>query len=100
MTGRKRQRERRQFSDAYKAEVVNLCRNSGKSIGQVAQELDLTDSAVRRWVAQAEVDEGQREGLTSDEQRELAELRRQNRELREERDILRRATAFFAKETR
>ena len=100
MTGKQGRRGRRQFSDAYKAEVVALCRNGGRSIGQVAEELELTDSAVRRWVAQAEVDEGQREGLSSNERRELAELRRENRELREERDILRRATAFFAKETR
>lgn len=100
MTGKKHPRERRQFSETYKAEVVALCRNSGKSIGQVAQELDLTPSAVWRWVNQAEIDAGEREGLTSDERQELAELRRENRELREERDILRRATAFFAKETR
>jgi transposase len=55
---------------------------------------------VRRWVAQAEIDSGQREGLTTTERAELAQLRRENRILREERDILKRATAFFAKETR
>jgi len=93
-------RPRRSFSDEYKAEVVDLCRHSGKSMAEVARDLDLTESSVRRWVAQAEIDAGRREGLTSDERAELARLRKENRVLREERDILRRATAFFAKETR
>ena len=95
-----RSRERRAFSDAYKAEVVTLCQTSGKSVGEICRDLDLTESAVRRWVAQAETDAGQREGLTSAEREELAHLRREVRVLREERDILKRATAFFAKETR
>ena len=99
MEGKER-RQRRAFSDEYKAEVVALCRSSGQSIGQVAHDLDLTESAVRRWIVQADIDEGRREGLTSCEREELARLRKENRVLREERDILRRATAFFAKETR
>jgi transposase len=93
-------RMRRQFTDAFKADVVELCRSSGKTVGQVAREMDLTETAVRRWVAQAAVDRGEREGLTSDERAELAQLRKENRVLREERDILKRATAFFARETR
>ena len=93
-------RQRRKFSPEYKAEVVNLYRTTDKSISQIVEELDLSDSAVRRWIAQAEVDAGEREGLTTDEREEIAQLRRENRVLREERDILRRATAFFAKETR
>lgn len=93
-------RQRRKFSPEYKAEVVNLYRTTDKSIGQIVEELDLRESAVRRWIAQAEVDAGEREGLTTDEREEIAQLRRENRILREERDILRRATAFFAKETR
>ena len=93
-------RLRRSFTADYKAEVVALCRGSGKSIGQVCRDLDLTETVVRRWVAQAEVDSGQREGLTTSERAELAELRKENRVLREERDILKRATVFFAKETR
>ena len=93
-------RQRRKFSPEYKAEVVNLYRTTDKSISQIVEELDLSDSAVRRWIAQAEVDAGEREGLTTDEREEIAQLRRENRILREERDILRRATAFFAKETR
>jgi len=93
-------RQRRKFSPEYKAEVVNLYRTTDKSITQIVKELDLSESAVRRWIAQAEIDAGEREGLTTDEREEIAQLRRENRILREERDILRRATAFFAKETR
>ena len=93
-------RPRREFSDAYKAEVIELCRTSGKSIAVVARDLDLGETAVRRWVAQAEVDAGRRDGLTSAEREEIARLRKEVRVLREERDILKRATAFFARETR
>ena len=94
-------RKRRAFSSEYKAEVVKLIRDSGKSIGQVAQELDLTESAVRNWVRQAETDEGRGSdgALTSEEREELRRLRRENTRLRMERDILKKATAFFAKES-
>jgi transposase len=95
-----RKRPRRSFSDEYKAEVVELCRTSGKSISEVAGDLGLTVSAVRRWVAQADIDAGRRPGVTSEEHSELVQLRKENRVLREERDILKRATVFFAKETR
>jgi len=91
---------RRVFTAEYKAGVVELCRSGGRSIGQVSRDLGLGETALRRWVAQAEVESGRREGLTTDERAELAQLRRENRILREERDILKRATAFFAKETR
>jgi transposase len=93
-------RPRRSFTDEYKAEVVELCRTSGKSIAQVARDLGLGETAVRRWVTQAEIDAGRRPGLTTEEHAELVALRKENRVLREERDILRRATVFFAKETR
>ncbi|MFZ2055987.1 MAG: transposase [Acidimicrobiales bacterium] len=93
-------RPRRSFSDEYKTEVVELCRTSGKSIAQVARDLGIGETAVRRWVAQAEIDTGRRPGLTTEEHAELVALRKENRVLREERDLLRRATAFFAKETR
>lgn len=66
----------------------------------MCRDLGLGETAVRRWVSQAEVDSGRREGLTTSEREELAFLRRENRVLREEREILKRATAFFAKETR
>ena len=93
-------RPRRSFPDEYKAQVVEFCRTGGRSIGAVARDLDLSETAVRRWVAQAEIDAGRRDGLTTAEREELARLRHENRVLREERDILKRATAFFARETR
>lgn len=93
-------RPRRSFSKEFKAEVVGLVRTSGKPVAAVARDMDLTETAVREWVRQAEVDAGQRAGLTTAEREELATLRRENRILREERDILKRATAFFARETR
>ncbi len=96
-TGR---RVRREFTAAYKTEVVELCRTSGKTVGAVARDLGLTTTAVRRWVAQAEIDSGRRDGLTTAEREELARLRKEVRVLREERDILKRATVFFAAETR
>jgi transposase len=97
---RNKRRDRRSFSPDFKAEIVERCRAGDRSIAQVAQDFDLTVSAVRRWVAQAEIDEGTRPGLTSDERAELAQLRKENRQLREDVGILKRATAFFAKETR
>jgi transposase len=72
--------------------VVELCRTSGKSITEVAGDLGLTVSGVRRWVAQADIDAGRKPGMTSEEHAELVQLRKENRVLREERDILKRAT--------
>jgi transposase len=80
--------------------VVELCRKGDRSVAEVARELDLTETAVRRWVHQAEIDAGHKPGLTSGEHEELVRLRKEVRVLREERDILKRAAAFFAKETR
>ncbi|MGW7318738.1 hypothetical protein [Streptomyces sp. NPDC054854] len=65
-----------------------------------AKDFDLTETAVRSWVRQAEVDAGDRDGLTSSERAEPAVLRRENRRLREDVEVLKRATAFFATETR
>jgi transposase len=96
----RKRRERRTFTDAYKAEVVALCRSSGKTTAEVCRDLGLSQTAVRRWVEQADVDVGKREGLTTAERQELAQLRRENRALREERDLLKRAAAFFAREAR
>jgi transposase len=93
-------RLRRFFPPEYKAEVVELIRSTGKTVGQVARELDLTETAVRQWVRQADLDAGRRhDGLTTAERDELRRLRRENRELREEREILRKAAVFFARET-
>jgi transposase len=93
-------RSRRSFSKEFKVEVVELVRQPGNTVGAVARDLDLTETAVREWVKQADIDDGRRDGLTSSERDELARLRRENRVLREERDILKRAMAFFARETR
>jgi len=93
-------RPRRSFTKAFKAEVVELVRQPGNSAASVARDLDLTETAVRAWVKQADVDDGNREGVTSAQLAELAQLRKEVRVLREERDILKRATAFFARETR
>jgi transposase len=98
--GKKRQRSRRSFSKEFKAEVVELVRSSGRSVPDVCRDLDLSETAVRGWVRQAEVDDGHRDGLSTAEREELAKLRKEVRVLREERDILKRATAFFARETR
>lgn len=97
---KRQQRPRRSFTPEFKAEVVELCRAGDRSIGQVARDLGLTETAVRAWVRQADVDAGRRDGLSTAERQELTGLRKENRILREERDILKRATAFFAKETR
>ena len=98
----KKPRRRRSFTPEFKAEIVELCQRGDRSVGQVARDFDLTETAVREWVKQAERDTGTREdgGLTSTERQELARLRQENRQLREDVGILKRATAFFAKETR
>ncbi len=95
-------RKRRSFTDEYKAEVVELIRKSGKSIGAVAKELDLTETAVRAWVHQAEVDAGRGPAgaLTTAEREEFAQLRKRIKTLEMEREILKKATAFFAKESK
>ena len=98
--GRRKARRRRSFTKEFKAEVVALVRQPGSSVSSVARDLDLTETAVRAWVKQADIDGGHRDGLTTAERAELARLRREVRVLREERDILKRATAFFARETR
>ena len=100
--GKKKPRPRRSFTPEFKAEIVELCQRGDRSIGQVARDFDLTETAVREWVRQAERDAGTRVdgGLTSAEREELNELRREARRLREDVEILKRATAFFAKETR
>ncbi|WP_371773556.1 transposase [Streptomyces sp. NBC_01438] len=100
MGKKKPRRPRRSFTPEFKAQIVGLCRRGDRSVGQVAKALELTETAVRDWVKQAEVDAGERNGLTSSEREELAALRRENRRLREDVDVLKRATAFFAKETR
>jgi|ERR687886_1397014 transposase len=92
-------RRRRSFTADFKSQTVELVRTSGKSVAEVCRDLNLTETAVRRWLAQADIDAGRRDGLTTAEREELAHLRKEVRVLRQERDILAKATAFFAKET-
>ena len=100
--GKKERRSRRSFSDEFKAGAVRLVLEQGKTVAQVARELDLTDSALRGWVERARADAGQGKPgvLTTVEREELTRLRIENRELRMEREILKKAAAFFAKESK
>src|SRR2546425_5719115 len=93
-------RKRRAFTREFKAEAVRLVRESGKSVPTVARELDLTETALRSWVRQAEVDarRGAPGALTTGEREELGQLRPENRELRMERGNLKKTTALFSKE--
>ncbi len=93
-------RAKRSFSDEFRAGAVRLVLDEGKTVAQVARDLDLTPSALRGWVERARADRGQAKPgvLTTAEKDELARLRKENRELRMERDILKKAAAFFAKE--
>jgi transposase len=94
-------RPRRQFSEEFRAQAVRLVLDEGKTVGTVARELDLTPSALRLWVEHARADRtGGKTGLTTAEREELARLRKENRILLEEREILKKATAFFAKQSR
>jgi transposase len=94
----KSRRPRRQFDDDFKTQAVRLVLDEGKSIAATARDLDLTQSALRHWVELARADRTQgRTGLTTSEREELARLRKENRELRTEREILKKAAAFFAK---
>ncbi|WP_432536415.1 transposase [Kineococcus arenarius] len=101
-SSRKPARPRRSFTAEFKTEIVQRCRAGDRSIGQVARDFDLTETAVREWVRAADRDDGGGSGggLSADERQELARLRRENHQLREDVGILKRATAFFAGETR
>ena len=97
---RKKPRPRRSFTPEFKAEIVERCQAGDRSVGQVARDFDLTETAVRKWVEQARIDAGEVAGLTTEERQELSRLRRENKRLQADVDLLKRATAFFAKETR
>ena len=92
-------RPRRQFTEEFKAGAVRLVLEEGKTVGAVARDLDLTETALREWVKRAQADRTKgRTGLTTAEREELARLRKENRQLRLEREILKNAAAFFASE--
>ena len=96
----KPRRSRRRFDDEFKAGAARLVLDEGQTVGRVARDLDLTESALRVWVDRARADRTKgRTGLTSEERDELRRLRKDNRQLRLERDVLKKATAFFARES-
>jgi len=97
---RQSRRARRAFTDEFKAEAVALVESSGKSVGRVAQDLDLTETALREWVKNARSQGSAPSPLSGDERGELKRLRDENRVLRMERDFLKKAAAFFAKESK
>jgi transposase-like protein len=94
-------RKRRAFTQEFKADAVRLVKASDRGVAQVAKDLDLTETALREWVKRAEVDAGKGppDALTTAEREELVRLRRENKRLSMERDILKKAAAFFAKES-
>jgi transposase len=94
-------RARRRFDSEFKEQAVRLVLDEGKSVAAVARDLDLTETALRDWVKRTRANRTQgRTGLTTAEREELARLRRENRILQEEREILKKAAAFFAKHQR
>jgi transposase len=93
-------RTRPPYPEEFKREAIELVRLTGKSIRQVAKDLGISEVSLRNWVKQAAADAGEGpSGLSSDEREELQRLRRENQTLRMEREILKKAAAFFAKET-
>jgi transposase len=92
-------RTRPPYSEEFKREAIELVRLTGKSSAQIAKDLGISDVSLRNWMKLAERDEGKRQdGLSSDEREELQRLRRENQTLRMEREILKKAAAFFARE--
>ena len=92
-------RARPSYPPQFKREAVQLVQSSPeRSISQIARELGVSDNSLRNWVKQFEIDQGEREGLTTEEREELRKLRKENKVLRQEKEILRKAAAFFARE--
>src|SRR6218665_2627935 len=101
MTERKARRPRRSFTEDYKAGAVRLVLDEGKTVSAAGRDLGLTESSLRNWVEQARADRTKgRTGLTTAEREELTRLRKEVRELRLERDLLKKVSALFAKDQR
>jgi transposase len=92
-------RRRRKFSDEFKRDAVEIVRSSGRSIAGVARELGVYDSSLGNWVRQDEINRGERDGLSTDDKGRLSELERENARLRMERELLKRAVAFWVRES-
>ena len=90
---------KRPYPPEFRREAVELYRRSGRPLAEIARDLGVARESLRMWVRQAGIDAGQRDGVTSEEREELRRLRRENRVLREEREVLRKAAAFFARES-
>jgi len=86
------------YPPQFKEEAIRLMRSSEKPLAQISRELDVSEQTLRNWRKQQEIDEGEREGLTTEEREELARLRRENKVLKQEKEILKKATVFFARE--
>lgn len=92
-------RTRPPYPEQFRREAIELAKKSGRPLREIAKDLGVTEQSLRTWVKQADVDGGRAHGLSSEEKEELRRLRRENRILREEREILKKAAAFFATET-
>lgn len=92
-------RTRPPYTPEFRAEAVRLARTSGRPLRQIADDLGCSLESLRHWVKQTKIDSGEAQGLTTDEREELRRLRKENRLLREEREILKKAAAFFARES-
>lgn len=91
-------RTRPPYPPEFKAEAVKLARSSEKPLSELARDLGVSTATLHNWLKQQHIDAGKRHGLTTDEREELRRLRKENKVLKEEREVLRKATAFFARE--
>lgn len=87
------------YSPEFKREAIALVRDQGLTIMRAASDLGMSQTTLQRWLVQSKIDDGEKDGLTTDEKAELARLKRENRILKEEREILKKAAVWFARES-